>query len=147
MNWICPNPNITRIYISLKFSAWVNEYPPVGLINKLFSEDYLSGMTIEQIKKETESLSFSQQRELAAFLVQLRNRQNHDGVGRALEVKIIGAHAVTFWADHAAKEIKVIQVQLTDGVLTELNDVGIQITCSGFPKNFQFVLALTVRLL
>jgi hypothetical protein len=78
MNWICPNPNITRIYISLKFSAWVNEYPPVGLINKLFSEDYLSGMTIEQIKKETESLSFSQQGELAAFLVQLRNRQNPD---------------------------------------------------------------------
>lgn len=41
--------------------------------------------------------------------------QDRDEVGHVLEVKIIGAFAVTFWADHAAKEIKVIHVQPTDG--------------------------------
>ena len=33
-------------------------------------------MTIEEIKKEAETLSFEQQGELAAFLVQLRNRRD-----------------------------------------------------------------------
>lgn len=33
-------------------------------------------MTIEQLKKESKTLSYSQQGELAAYLVQLRNRQD-----------------------------------------------------------------------
>jgi hypothetical protein len=33
-------------------------------------------MTIEQLKKEAESLSFEEKGQLAAYLVQLRNRQD-----------------------------------------------------------------------
>ena len=33
-------------------------------------------MTIEELKKEAESLSFEQQGELAAYVVQLRNRRD-----------------------------------------------------------------------
>jgi hypothetical protein len=65
-------------------------------------------------RQRTQLLKFI--RNLGVNPFQKGDYQNHDGVGRALEVKIIGAHAVTFWADHSAKEIKVIQVQLTDGV-------------------------------
>ena len=35
-------------------------------------------MSIEQLKKEAATLSFQQQGELAAYLVQLRNRQDPD---------------------------------------------------------------------
>ncbi len=37
-----------------------------------------------------------------------------DPDGRSREVKIVGRYAVMWWADHAAKEIKVINIQLAD---------------------------------
>lgn len=38
-----------------------------------------------------------------------------DDSGREVEVKILGDHAVTFWTDHAAREVKVVSVQIADG--------------------------------
>ncbi len=37
-----------------------------------------------------------------------------DPDGRGREVKIVGRYAVSWWADHAAKEIKVTNIQLAD---------------------------------
>jgi hypothetical protein len=37
-----------------------------------------------------------------------------DGEGRIIQVKIIGRHAVTFWADHAVSEIKVTHIKSAD---------------------------------
>lgn len=37
-----------------------------------------------------------------------------DGIGRRLEVTVIGRLCVTWWADHAVKEIKVLEIGLAD---------------------------------
>ena len=37
-----------------------------------------------------------------------------DEVGQRREVKIVGRYAVTFWADHAVKEVKVTNIQIAD---------------------------------
>lgn len=37
--------------------------------------------------------------------------KDSDEIGRPLEVKLVGPHAITYWADHAVKEIKVINVE------------------------------------
>ena len=42
--------------------------------------------------------------------------RTRDEVGRDLEVTIVGNHAVTFWTDHAACEIKILNLQPADRV-------------------------------
>jgi hypothetical protein len=37
-----------------------------------------------------------------------------DGVGRKVQVKVIGRYALTFWADHAVSEIKITHIKLAD---------------------------------
>ena len=37
--------------------------------------------------------------------------KDSDESGRPLEVKLVGPYAVTYWADHAVREIKVINVE------------------------------------
>ena len=37
--------------------------------------------------------------------------QGKDELGRPLQVKIIGPYALTYWADHAAQEVKVIKIE------------------------------------
>lgn len=37
-----------------------------------------------------------------------------DAIGRRLEVTLIGKLSVTWWADHAVKEVKVLEVELAD---------------------------------
>jgi hypothetical protein len=37
-----------------------------------------------------------------------------DASGRELDVKIVGRYAVTYWTDHAVKEIKVVDVRPAD---------------------------------
>ena len=39
---------------------------------------------------------------------------DHDNLGRSNEVKIIGRFAVTYWADHASREVKVLNIQPAD---------------------------------
>ena len=40
--------------------------------------------------------------------------QEKDDDGRTVEVKILGQYAVTFWADHALKEVKVTKMVKAD---------------------------------
>ncbi len=37
-----------------------------------------------------------------------------DPSGRILEIKIIGSYAITFWADHAVREIKITDIRSAD---------------------------------
>jgi hypothetical protein len=37
-----------------------------------------------------------------------------DGTGRDLEIKVVGSFAITYWPDHAAKEVKVVDVRRAD---------------------------------
>jgi hypothetical protein len=37
-----------------------------------------------------------------------------DDVGRDINVKLIGRHALYFWSDHAVKEVKVIGMKVAD---------------------------------
>ena len=38
----------------------------------------------------------------------------HDHSDRMIEIKIIGQYAVTYWADHAVKEMKVVDIRRAD---------------------------------
>lgn len=37
-----------------------------------------------------------------------------DVTGRVICIKVLGSHAVTFWADHATKEIKIKDIRSAD---------------------------------
>lgn len=37
-----------------------------------------------------------------------------DSSGREIQIKVIGEYAVTFWTDHAVKEIKIIDIRSAD---------------------------------
>ena len=37
-----------------------------------------------------------------------------DEVGNLLQIKIIGDYAITYWADHAIKEVKVVRFEKAD---------------------------------
>lgn len=40
--------------------------------------------------------------------------QNKDAIGRILCIKVVGSAAITYWADHAVKEIKVLDIREAD---------------------------------
>ncbi len=40
--------------------------------------------------------------------------EDKDNASRIVQVKLIGRYAVTFWADHAASEIKVTHIKSAD---------------------------------
>ena len=40
--------------------------------------------------------------------------EERDEVGRTIQIKIISKHALTFWADHAVKEVKVTKIESAD---------------------------------
>jgi len=40
--------------------------------------------------------------------------QERDDIGRPIQIKIIGDYALTYWADHAVKEVKVIKIERAD---------------------------------
>lgn len=37
-----------------------------------------------------------------------------DEVGRPVWIKVVGKYALTYWADHAVKEVKVTRIELAD---------------------------------
>lgn len=39
---------------------------------------------------------------------------DHDDAGRSVQIKIIGDYALTYWADHAVKEVKVTNIEKAD---------------------------------
>ncbi len=51
---------------------------------------------------------------LAADPFQEGDFQDTDNDGRVVQIKIIGHYALTFWADHAAQEVRVTQFSEAD---------------------------------
>ncbi len=58
---------------------------------------------------------------LVAFIDSLSGDPNKGGdyterdeTGRQLEIKVIGSFAITYWADHAALEVKVVDLRRAD---------------------------------
>ena len=56
-----------------------------------------------------------------SFLESLANDPNRSGdyterdeVGRSVQIKIVGDFALTYWADHAGKEVKVTKIEKAD---------------------------------
>ncbi len=37
-----------------------------------------------------------------------------EATGRVVQVKVVGRHAITFWADHAVCEVKITHIQPAD---------------------------------
>ncbi len=37
-----------------------------------------------------------------------------DASGRTVQIKILGAYALTYWVDHAVREVKVVKVEKAD---------------------------------
>jgi hypothetical protein len=65
--------------------------------------------------------SGAQRNKVMAFIHSLATNPNSTGdfsekdpVGRAVQVKIVGRFAITFWADHAVSEVKITHVKLAD---------------------------------
>jgi hypothetical protein len=40
--------------------------------------------------------------------------EENDDVGRPIQIKVIGQHALTFWADHGSSEVKVTRIEKAD---------------------------------
>lgn len=53
-------------------------------------------------------------RDLAQRPHQDGDYQESDDAGRRLEVRVVSKSAVVFWADHAVKELKIINVRPAD---------------------------------
>lgn len=65
--------------------------------------------------------SGSQRERLMKFVRSLADNPNtigdfseRDGVGRTVQVKIVGRYAVIFWADHAVAEVKITHIKPAD---------------------------------
>jgi len=43
--------------------------------------------------------------------------EERDDAGRPIQIKIVGDYALTYWADHAVREVKVIQIEKADRLL------------------------------
>ena len=51
---------------------------------------------------------------LAEFPNTLGDYQEQDEVDRPVQIKIVGDYALTYWADHAVKEVKVTRIEKAD---------------------------------
>lgn len=51
---------------------------------------------------------------LASSPLQAGDYSSQDSTGREISIKILGSHAVTYWADHPAKEIKITDIRCAD---------------------------------
>ena len=62
-----------------------------------------------------------QKRQISTFIDRLASNPNATGdyaetddTGRIIEIKVVCQFAITFWTDHAAKEIKIIDIRRAD---------------------------------
>jgi hypothetical protein len=51
---------------------------------------------------------------LASDPFQKGDFEEKDDAGRPVQIKIIGRHALTFWSDHGAKEVKITRIDKAD---------------------------------
>jgi len=40
--------------------------------------------------------------------------EERDEVGRTVQIRVVGHYALTSWADHAVREVKVMKIELAD---------------------------------
>ena len=40
--------------------------------------------------------------------------EEQDEVGRTVQIRVMGHYALTYWADHAVREVKVMKIELAD---------------------------------
>ena len=40
--------------------------------------------------------------------------EENDDIGRTVQIKVLGHYALTFWADHAVREVKVTSIEKAD---------------------------------
>lgn len=76
---------------------------------------FLAREVVETLRK----VPLRQRQELTKFVESLEDSPfqrgdytERDEVDRPIEVRIMGRHAICFWADHAVKEVKVIDLKL-----------------------------------
>ena len=69
------------------------------------------------------SIHGAQRRLITSFVDELASRPNQEGdyqekdqEDRMIEIKVIGKFAITYWTDHAVKEIKVVDFRRADRV-------------------------------
>ena len=67
------------------------------------------------------SIRANERKRVAAFIdslarepLQRGDYREKDDTRREIEIKIIGRHAVTYWADHAVAEVKVTDIRDAD---------------------------------
>ena len=75
---------------------------------------FLAREVVELLRK----LPLRQRQELTKFVESLENSPFQGGdyterdiADRPIEVRIMGRHAICYWADHAVKEVKVIDLK------------------------------------
>lgn len=75
---------------------------------------FLAREVVELLRK----LPLRQRQELTKFVASLESSPfqpgdytERDDVGRPIEVRLMGRHALCYWADHAVKEVKVIDLK------------------------------------
>ena len=75
---------------------------------------YIESGVVESLPR----LKSKERNQLVRFFNQLRSNPFLDGdyverddIGRLMQVIVVGRHAVVFWADHAVKEIKILDLK------------------------------------
>jgi len=86
----------------------------------MYERDYSLFLRAEAIEA-LKTTRGQQRRQISTFIDLLGTNPNMigdypemDDNGRRLEIKVIGRFAITFWTDHAAKEIKVLDIRPAD---------------------------------
>ncbi len=76
-------------------------------------------VTIEVLQME--SPNQVDRRRILSFLESLANTPDlvgdyteSDDTGRRIQIKIVGEYALSYWADHPVKEVKVVRIEKAD---------------------------------
>ena len=69
---------------------------------------------LQSISKRDRELILTFMRSLAQNLFQEGDYADEDETGRPNQIRIVGRYAVTFWADHAAREMRVTNLLNAD---------------------------------
>lgn len=82
-------------------------------------QSYKVLVTIEALQFERPNQA--DRHHILSFLESLANHPERagdysekDDAGRLVQIKIIGDYALTYWADHAVKEVKVTKIEKAD---------------------------------
>lgn len=82
-------------------------------------QSYKVLITIEVLQMERPNRT--ERDRILSFLEYLSNNPgcagdytDRDEAGRVVQIKIIGDYAITYWADHAVKEVKVTRIEKAD---------------------------------